>query len=148
MLNAALEIVQSKYPDVVSISDGTKNIAIEVTPDEAKAGKPLDHHNCPYAIACKRALNLRGAIIMRSVAYLVQGTHATRYIIPNSVNRELVSLDRGAYFAPGVYRLNRPWAGNTLKSKAKQKPQKTKRRGSGRKKAVPNSYVKGIRVIL
>lgn len=40
-----------------------------------------------------------------STAYLIKGDTATRYLVPNSVAREITAFDRNAVFEPGEYRL-------------------------------------------
>jgi hypothetical protein len=59
------------------------------------------------AVACKRKFHLDGVIISRSTSYLVKGTIARRFKVPESVSREVVSFDRGSGFSPGTYELQR-----------------------------------------
>ncbi len=80
---------------------------IEVTPRDASSKAVRDHNGCAMAVACKRALKLDGVIISRSIAYLIKGDHATRFKLPESISREVVSFDRGAGFAVGKYELER-----------------------------------------
>ncbi len=59
------------------------------------------------AVACKRAFKLDGVIISRSVAYLIKDNKATRFKMPESASREVISFDRGAGFSVGEYELRR-----------------------------------------
>jgi hypothetical protein len=117
----SLLIVKRFFPKVESVTQAKRKVLIEVTADDSAIGRGKAHHACAMARACKRALKLDGAIVSMGTAYLVKGTHATRYAVPHVVSREIVSFDRGSGFAPGLYTLNRP--------QAKRAP--TRARGTG-----------------
>lgn len=105
-VQGALGIVTKFFPKVRKVTDATEKALIEVTTRDAQS-KAVKHHNaCVMAVACKRKFNLDGVIISRSVAYLIKGDEATRYHIPSSVAREIVSFDRGAGFETGNYELS------------------------------------------
>jgi hypothetical protein len=57
------------------------------------------------AVACKRITKADGVIVAISTAYIIKGKKAYRYEVPKSVQREIVSFDRDAGFAPGEYEL-------------------------------------------
>lgn len=116
-LGGVLGIVQRHFPNVNKVQDATKNLTIEVTNDDDKKSKRRNMNECAMAVACKRAYKADGVILSRKVAYLVKGDLAIRFIIPESVAREITSFDRGAGFAPGSYHLHRPPKGRTLEHK-------------------------------
>jgi hypothetical protein len=104
----ALYNVRKFFPKVTRVTDAAKGLEIEVTKQDDKVSRRNDHAGCAMAVACKRELKLDGVIISRSVAYLVKGSEATRYDVPERVSREIVSFDRGGGFDPGTYRLKTP----------------------------------------
>ena len=104
----ALAIVRHFYPSVSKVNDADEPITVEVTAKDAKESHRKDSTECAFAVACKREFNLQGVIIARSIAYLVKTRIATRYMVPTSVSREIVSFDRGAEFATGTYKLDVP----------------------------------------
>lgn len=90
----ALRLVQKYYPEVTKVIDGKKPIRVEVTKKDSNSAAVRDHKACAMAVACKRKLNLDGVLISVSTAYLVKGKKATRFQLPPSVSREVVSFDR------------------------------------------------------
>jgi len=106
MALSALEIVQSYYPEVTSVVDATKGINVTVTAEDCFKGAKKSVNKCAMAKAFQR--NFDGAIISKSVSYLIKGAKATRYRTPESVAREIVSFDRGQDFDPGDYQLKAP----------------------------------------
>lgn len=101
-----LKIVQKFFPKVKTVVDASHKALIEVSKEDTKSKGIKDHNNCAMAVACKRKFKLDGVIISRSVAYLIKGTQARRFKVPESVSREVVSFDRGAGFSPGKYELS------------------------------------------
>lgn len=105
-MSTVLGIVRKFFPEVTSVEDAVRPIKIAVSTGDTRSRAVKDHNACAMAVACKRSLSLDGVIISRSTAYLVKGRRATRYKLPSSVSREVVSFDRGAGFAPGDYVLS------------------------------------------
>jgi len=95
------------FPNVTTISDADESINVTVSEVDAKLADPLKHEGCAMAVACKRQLHADGAVITLSNAYIVQGTHATRYTVTEAVKREITSFDRHGDFRPGLYTLSR-----------------------------------------
>jgi hypothetical protein len=60
------------------------------------------------AVACQRMFHADGMIIGKQTAYLIKGTKAVRFSLPESVRKEIVSFDRGSGFEPGEYQLSKP----------------------------------------
>jgi hypothetical protein len=122
---SALGIVRKYHPEVTRVVDAKKSIDIEVTAADCKAGKRKGPSSCAMARAFEREYD--GAIISLSTAYLIKGTKATRYQVPASVSREIVSFDRSRKFEPGSYSLNTPSfkLGQPNRSKRKDRYQST-----------------------
>jgi hypothetical protein len=108
MTYSVLQVVQKHFPKVTMVRDATRALEIEVTVQDGKEAKKRNHDECAMAKACKRAYKADGVILSRSVAYLIKGTLAIRFSVPEAVSREIVSFDRGGGFAPGIYKLVKP----------------------------------------
>ncbi len=106
-MKGSLGIVKKFFPNVKKVIDAKENSFIEVTAKDASSKAVRDHGACVMAVACKRKLKLDGVIISRSTAYLIKDGQATRYKLPESVSREIVSFDRGAGFEVGQYQLDK-----------------------------------------
>ena len=145
-MSTVLSIVQTHFPKVTKVQDAKKALAIEVTANDEYKSKRRNHEECAMAVACKRAYHADGVLIARSVAYLVKGTLAVRFLIPNSVSREITSFDRGGPFKPGWYQLSKPPKGSTLdyKKKHAQQPKEAKKAEAHRKYHLTT----GIRTVL
>jgi hypothetical protein len=105
-MSGRLATVNKFFPKVKVVVDANRNAFIEVTKADASSKAVKNHNACAMAVACKRKFKLDGVIISRSVAYLIKGTQARRFKLPESVSREVVSFDRGGGFAPGKYELS------------------------------------------
>lgn len=103
---SALNTVRKFFPGVTEVVDALRPAKIEVVARDANPRAAKNHEACALAVACKRQMNLDGVIISRSIAYLVKGKKARRFQLPPGTAREVVSFDRGAGFAPGVYLLS------------------------------------------
>lgn len=125
-----LSIVQKFFPNVKYVKDAKSGTSIEVTKRDESVSTRRSHKTCALAVACKRKFRLDGVVISIQTAYLVKGEHATRYKLPESVSREVVSFDRHGIFEPGEYRLNKPNKGHVIGTKGGNK----KSTGTGTKK--------------
>ena len=101
----ALGVVRKFAPQVNKVTDADDDLLISVTDKDAKTSKKKDHNECAMAVAVKRQEQCSNVIISASTAYVIKGNHATRYKVPESASREVVSFDRGAEFEPGDYKL-------------------------------------------
>lgn len=115
----ALKIVQKYYPQVSSLVDAKKPVTINVTPEDCKQGKSGAPSECAMARAFSREYD--GAIISKSISYLVRGKVALRYRTPESVTREIISFDRNNNFQPGEYGLRAPEQSAKLSSTRKHR---------------------------
>jgi hypothetical protein len=104
----SLNIVKKFFPEVEHVSDARGSLRVEVTRKDSQSSTVKNHKGCAMAVACKRTFGVDGVVISRDRAYLIKGNKATRFALPESVSREVVSFDRGAGFAEGVYELVKP----------------------------------------
>jgi hypothetical protein len=104
----ALGIVKQFFPQVEDVKDAKHPLLVEVTKNDNKSAKVRDHKACAMAVACKRAEKADGVIVSVMTAYVIKGNTATRYRLPQSVSREVVSFDREAGFEPGEYTMSPP----------------------------------------
>ena len=107
-VSRALSTVRKYFPNVTRVNDAKAGISVEVTRADERASQRKSHETCAMAVACKRTMKLDGVIISIKTAYMIRGTTATRFKVPERVSREVVSFDRGAGFEPGNYRLEKP----------------------------------------
>lgn len=101
----ALGVVQKFAPKVKSVRDADDDLMVEVTSKDEKASKRKDHNECAMATAIKRQERATSVIISSRTAYVIKGTEAVRYKVPEAVGKEVVSFDRGSSFEPGDYKL-------------------------------------------
>lgn len=120
-MSQALNVIKKFFPKVTNVVDATRNATIEVTKKDAASKAVKDHNGCAMAVACKRKFHLDGVIISRSMAYLIKGTQARRFELPETVSREVVSFDRGAGFAVGRYELAKVAPQNRLDRERKKR---------------------------
>lgn len=104
----SLSIVRRYFPDVEKVVDGTRKITVHITPADSKRSTMRDHSACALAKAAMEQERADGAIVSINTAYIIAGSKATRYRLPESTAREIVSFDRAAGFEPGDYQLNPP----------------------------------------
>jgi len=139
----ALVIVRKFFPGVTEVNDGEKRIAVDVTIRDSNKSVALDHRHCALAIACKRSQHADGVIIGTKTAYIIKGKIATRYELLESTAREIVSFDRKAGFAPGLYDLVPPSKGRRIGEGGTGRTHNP----SGRKVRMKH-YTAGIRTML
>jgi len=104
----ALRSVRKFFPKVEKVVDADEQILFHVTKRDAKEGARKDHANCAGARALVREQHADGAVVGKSVTFVVHENVATRYLTPVSVSREVVSNDRASEFEPGEYHLSPP----------------------------------------
>lgn len=104
----ALSNVRKFFPNVKSVTDADDNAVVEVTTTDVKNSAKKDLNGCAMAVAAKRQFHATGMIVAPSVAYVIKHDKAIRFQLPTSVQKEIVSFDRGGGFASGTYQLNYP----------------------------------------
>lgn len=103
-----LRSLKKYFPDLKRVRDAERGTMIEVTARDEATAKKKHLKECAMAIACRRKMGLDGVLISRSRAYLVKDGVATRYELPISVQKEVISFDRGGGFDLGEYGLLKP----------------------------------------
>jgi hypothetical protein len=112
--SVALRIVKKFFPNVGFVIDAKQPLVLEVTNRDANSSLVRNHKACAMAVACKRTLSADGVIVGIRTIYVIKSNTATRFRVPEQVSREIVSFDRNAGFAPGIYRLLPPARGDKL----------------------------------
>ena len=142
----ALAIVQKFFPEVTSVKDANKDAHVEVTNRDSSSATVRNHKGCAMAVACKRKMALDGVIISVKTAYMIKGDQATRYKLPESVSREVISFDRKGGFAAGEYKMLKP-NGNQKLGIVKLGGGNGKKTGTS-KAIEPKHLTEGIRTVL
>lgn len=106
--SVALANVRKFFPAVTSVTDADENAYLDVTGADVKQSSKKDHNKCAMAVAAKREFKASGVVISASMAYVVKHNKAIRFQLPQSVQKEVVSFDRGSGFDEGKYELKAP----------------------------------------
>lgn len=114
--------------------DAKKARVIEVVAKDIKQARSQDPRHCAFANACRRTdKKIRAAYFFRTSAWLEYSDKMVRYILPGSIQKEIVSFDRGGLTAPGTYQLSPPKGSNALgAARARSKKRKKHPKGNGR----------------
>jgi hypothetical protein len=133
----ALQIVQKYFPSVTEVHDADDDLLLEVNAQDSTEGKLKDHSHCAFARACQKKFKARGVIVSINTVYVIQKEGATRYKLPESVSREIISFDRKGGFAEGEYMLKAPPKSNRLGARHERPDNRTgshagKRKGKTR----------------
>lgn len=139
----ALGVVRKFFPEVEKVKDSTGYLSLEVTKGDINSRAARKHKECPLATACKRMLKADGVVVSVRTVYVVEGKTATRYQIPESGSREIVSFDRDGGFAPGYYFLKPP-----DKKLGESQGGHTGNHGRSGKKIQRKHFTSGIRTVL
>ena len=106
--SGALSRIRKYFPNVRTVKDAVESLPVSVTKGDVATSKRRKHSECAMAVACKRSEHADGMIVATAIAYVIKNTTATRFLVPHSVAREIISFDRGAGFEPGEYKLVAP----------------------------------------
>lgn len=90
----------------IKLEDATKPIVIELLDTDIIKGHKKSHRECIFACAAKRLDGVRAAYFYLSTAWLEYDKKAVRYLLPASVQKEIVSFDRSGVTKPGFYQLS------------------------------------------
>ena len=144
-LSTILATVKSYYPQVERVVDATSRMAIRVGRADFSSGKRADPSGCALARACQHTTGVDGALITRSVAYIIDGGTAIRYRIRTHDRAKIRMFDKRGDFAPGDYVL-RPPVGYWEKLGAnKGQDWGTPASGKGKPYKGPKAWSQGIR---
>jgi hypothetical protein len=95
--------------------DAKKPLVLEVTAIDVKLASKKNPSCCAFARACKRSSKkVRAAYFFRSTAWVEYDDLLVKYLLPPSVQKEIVSFDRSKSLESGTYRLSAPWPSATL----------------------------------
>ena len=89
-------------------TDARSSLSLEVMAKDVKASVQKNSKCCAFARAAKRMPGVKAAYFFRSTAWLQYEDKLVRYMLPPSVQKEIVSFDRSKVMAPGVYQLAKP----------------------------------------
>lgn len=88
------------------IVDADEPLLLNVRPADVTGASSKDPRRCAFAKACKRMYRgVQQAYFYRGTAWLQYADRMVRYLLPDSVQREIVSFDRAGIIAAGSYRL-------------------------------------------
>jgi hypothetical protein len=94
------------YPE--SVVNATEPLVVVVGARDIRGAKAKDPENCAFARACRREHpELVKARFYKTTAFLDYPDRTVRYMLPPSMQKEIVAIDRGGKFAPGTYQLSR-----------------------------------------
>lgn len=120
--------LRTYFPDVNKVADGTKPVRVEITEEDCQSGKRSDPESCAMARACRRELGCDGILVWASVAWIIKGNTAVKYMVPASLSREIAIFDRGAEFMPGVYHLRPVSRTSSIKDASRERKRGADRR--------------------
>lgn len=92
----------------LKLTNATRPIIVGVAVDDILKSRTKNSKCCAFARAAKREPGVRAAYFFRSTAFLEFGDRMVRYDLPQAVQKEIVSFDRGGVMAPGQYELKPP----------------------------------------
>jgi hypothetical protein len=95
------------FPDITTVEDSRKPMAIAVTARDERKAKPGNPAQCAVACAAKRTVpGLRGALINKTSSYLIyQDGRAVRYRTPVSTYAKIIAFDMAGIAEKGIYTL-------------------------------------------
>ncbi len=105
--------------------DARKPLRIERTQADIDKALMKNSKCCAFARATKRMYKVENAYFFRTAAWLQYSDRLVRYLLPPSVQKEIVSFDRSKIMAVGVYQLSPPDKSHTMKAvmqRSKKRP--------------------------
>lgn len=101
----------------LTLVDSKKDLVVTVTQKDISKGVRKNPKCCAFSRAVRRENQKVGrAFVFMSSAYLEIGKQLVRVIVPQSVQKELVSYDRGGDMAPGEFTFKAPAGSQTLEA--------------------------------
>lgn len=92
----------------MKVSDAKTRVLLTVTANDVVKAKKKNSEFCALARAALRLPGVNAAYVFRNRAFLEYDDRMLRFVLPHSVQKEIVSFDRAQIFAPGVYQLSPP----------------------------------------
>lgn len=89
--------------------DAAEDVSIVINKRDVSESKKKDPGNCAAALAGRRELNTDVRVYMTRVYVKDKAKKQwVRFITPMSIQKEIVSFDRGSNFEPGEYQFKAP----------------------------------------
>lgn len=88
--------------------DSKQSIKLDVFDADIEQSLRKNSKCCAFARAAKRKPGVRAAYFFRTTAWLEYDRKIVRFMLPPSVQKEIVSFDRSRVMAPGTYQLSAP----------------------------------------
>lgn len=89
----------------IPIIEAQSRLLVTVTSQDIILAKKADSKHCALARAALRLPKVNAAYFFRSTAFLEYPDKMVRFLLPESVRKEIVSFDRAQIMAPGTYQL-------------------------------------------
>ncbi len=134
----------------IPIKDARHPLAISVTKHDVVNALKKDSKRCALSRAVERLPGVIGGYFFKTTAYLRYEDRMVYYLLPPSVQKEIVSFDRSQIFAPNIYQLSPPGnlkARNAARNRADdverarvKRVLDRKQKASGRTKRQTKSY--------
>lgn len=120
--------------------DAKAPLRLEVTAHDVKTSSKKDPTCCAFANATKRQYKVKAAYFFRSTAWLEYADgRLVRYLLPVSMQKEIVAFDRNKTMEPGVYEVKPPARSATMaaiKRRGAKRPGRHEPGKTGRKQKV------------
>ena len=92
----------------LELEDAKKRIALEVTNADIRQARIRNSKACVFANAARKLPGVKAAYFFKTTCWLEYARKMVRYILPTSVQREIVAYDRAGIIAAGTYHLTPP----------------------------------------
>lgn len=102
--------------------DAKKPAIVCVNAQDVRKAKMKNAKDCAFACAIKRTMGADAAFVFRSTCHIQKGDTITRYQLPTSVQKEIVSFDRTGKMEPGNFQLSRVSRNKTRAVKRLREP--------------------------
>lgn len=127
----------------IPIVEGKNRTLVTVTDSDVVNAKKANSKHCALARASLRLPGVVAAYFFRKTAFLEFKDQMVRYLLPGSVQKEIVSFDRAQIFASGIYQLTPPPPSSTLAGKTKDnKRRRRKAKAAERKRGLADAIAK------
>lgn len=116
----------------LKIVDAKSNLVLVLEAGDIKKGTLKSPGTCAFACAAKRQMpGVQNAYFFRSTAWIETTKKMIRYILPGSMQKEIVAFDRGGSMDPGTYTLVKPQKSHTLGRVRQRNAKRTGRHETG-----------------
>ena len=92
----------------LKVVDAAAPLELEVSGRDISLAEQKNSKCCAFARAAKRQHECKGAYFFRTAAWLEYAKKIVRYVLPPSMQKEIVSFDRAGVMTPGIYQMSKP----------------------------------------